>query len=166
VAKGGEIRGLNEAIANLDVGGLAWQRVVGAAGRAMIENVEDLVGRAQRDAPIEEGTLRASGDAQVFVGGRKVGGGGIGFGPGETIKTSAGHPVGEEAVGAEMLRARGKQAIAGVVGFNTPYALVQHERLDYRHPMGGKAKYLEDNLKEQSSKYSDNLKQRVGEALE
>jgi hypothetical protein len=31
----------------------------------------------------------------------------------------------------------------GSVGFNTPYALIQHERLDFRHPNGRTAKYLE-----------------------
>lgn len=31
----------------------------------------------------------------------------------------------------------------GRVGFNTKYALVQHERLDFRHPNGRQAKYLE-----------------------
>lgn len=29
------------------------------------------------------------------------------------------------------------------VGFGTVYAVAQHERMDYRHPRGGEAKYLE-----------------------
>jgi len=29
---------------------------------------------------------------------------------------------------------------------SVPYALVQHENLDYKHPRGGKAKFLEDPL--------------------
>ena len=29
------------------------------------------------------------------------------------------------------------------VAFRTPYAWIQHERLDYQHPHGGQAKYLE-----------------------
>ena len=33
---------------------------------------------------------------------------------------------------------------AAFVSFNTPYARRQHEDLDYHHPRGGKAKYLED----------------------
>ena len=32
------------------------------------------------------------------------------------------------------------------ISFNTPYAVRQHEELSYRHPRGGKAKYLEDPL--------------------
>lgn len=31
--------------------------------------------------------------------------------------------------------------------FNTPYARRQHEELEWRHPLGGKAKYLEDPFK-------------------
>ena len=32
------------------------------------------------------------------------------------------------------------------VSYDTPYAVRQHEELGYRHPRGGKAKYLEDPL--------------------
>jgi hypothetical protein len=31
----------------------------------------------------------------------------------------------------------------GAVSFDTPYAVVQHERLDFHHPRKGQAKYLE-----------------------
>lgn len=37
--------------------------------------------------------------------------------------------------------------IAREISFNTPYAARQHEELTWKHPMGGKAKYLEDPLK-------------------
>lgn len=36
--------------------------------------------------------------------------------------------------------------IIGQVSYNTVYAVIQHERLDYRHAPGRKAKYLEDPL--------------------
>lgn len=39
------------------------------------------------------------------------------------------------------------------VGYNLVYAAVQHERLDFRHPKGGKAKFLEDPYKENFGKY-------------
>lgn len=32
----------------------------------------------------------------------------------------------------------------GAVTFDTPYAVVQHERLDFHHPRKGQAKYLEE----------------------
>jgi hypothetical protein len=56
-------------------------------------------------------------------------------------------------------------AVVGEVGFNTPYALAQHERLDFNHPKGGKAKYLEDNLKQQANRYQGNLSDHLRGAL-
>jgi hypothetical protein len=38
------------------------------------------------------------------------------------------------------------------VSFNTPYAVRQHEELEWRHPLGGKAKYLEDPFKRMRDK--------------
>ena len=34
-----------------------------------------------------------------------------------------------------------------VVSFNTPYAAKQHEDMRLKHPRGGKAKFLEDEIK-------------------
>jgi hypothetical protein len=39
------------------------------------------------------------------------------------------------------------------VGYSLPYALRQHEELGYRHPKGGKAKYLEDPFNENAHRY-------------
>ena len=39
------------------------------------------------------------------------------------------------------------------VGYSLPYALVQHENLQFKHPQGGKAKYLEDPFNEQKDNY-------------
>lgn len=145
------LHGLEETLRNIGVGGYLHRQVVTAGTRAMIENAEDLVGRAQRDAPVDEGTLRASGTTEVYVGGKLVARGGA-----------------EEATGAQTMipeAVGGRDSIVAVVGFNTPYALEQHERLDYNHPKGGKAKYLEDNLKEQADRYSENFSDRVREAL-
>lgn len=36
------------------------------------------------------------------------------------------------------------------IGFGTNYAIPQHERLDYKHPRGGRAKYLQSVLEEMS----------------
>ena len=51
--------------------------------------------------------------------------------------------------------------VKGEVGFNEEYALDQHESLEYNHPKGGNAKYLEGPLKENQSRY---IKQ-ISEAL-
>ena len=45
--------------------------------------------------------------------------------------------------------------VTGEVGFNTEYALDQHENHMYEHPRGGKDKYLEDPLVENEDIYED-----------
>lgn len=37
-------------------------------------------------------------------------------------------------------------SLTAMVSYDTPYAVVQHERLDYRHAPGRTAKYLENSL--------------------
>lgn len=39
-----------------------------------------------------------------------------------------------------------ESSLTGMVSYDTPYAVVQHERLDYRHAPGRTAKYLENSL--------------------
>lgn len=75
---------------------------------------EDLLGKSQRLAPVEEGTLRASGELEV------------------------------EVVAGE---------ITATVSFNTVYAARQHEEMDWQHPKGGQAKYLEQPLREDGPRY-------------
>jgi hypothetical protein len=36
------------------------------------------------------------------------------------------------------------ESLEGMVSYDTPYAVVQHEALDFIHPNGRQAKYLED----------------------
>lgn len=45
--------------------------------------------------------------------------------------------------------------VRGAVSFDTPYAVVQHERTDYRHAPGRKAKYLETPLNASKGKVND-----------
>ena len=82
-----------------------WAHIVGA----------DLLGRAQRDAPIREGALRASGSYEVHV---------------------------IPGVGVEI-----------VVRFDEVYAARQHEETSWEHQKGGKAKYLEDQVKQNQDRY-------------
>lgn len=40
--------------------------------------------------------------------------------------------------------------LAATISYDTPYAVVQHEALDFRHPVPGrKAKYLEDPMRDE-----------------
>jgi hypothetical protein len=149
--------GIDQLTRQLARDGEVWKRVQQAAVDGMIENTEDLLGRSMRDAPVDEGTLRASGSAAVYANGRAVARRGF-------------HEVADQPEAPEMVERKVVEgglggAVVGEVGFNTPYALVQHERLDFNHPKGGKAKYLEDNLKEQADRYQGNLADHLRGAL-
>ena len=50
------------------------------------------------------------------------------------------------------------------VVFRAPHAWLQHERLDYQHPHGGQAKYLETAAGDQGvvGKLVDGVKARIG----
>jgi hypothetical protein len=110
----------------MDLADVVARRVEAELDDALEEIGEDLLGRAQRDAPIEEGTLRASGDVRVVT---------------------------------------GRGAGVAVVSFNTPYAAKQHEELEYEHPRGGRAKYLEANLKAMAPAYRARIAAAFRKAL-
>ena len=46
-------------------------------------------------------------------------------------------------------------------GPSAPYALVQHERLDYEHPKGGQAKYLEEPFIEEVNAWPARFSARI-----
>lgn len=101
---------------------------VQAAGESALRVVaEDLLGEAQRLAPVEEGTLRASGDVEVEHG---VGG--------MTVAT---------------------------VSFASIYAAAQHEGLDFEHPKGGQAKFLEQPLRAKAARYDRIIAAAISRAL-
>jgi len=41
------------------------------------------------------------------------------------------------------------------IGYSLDYAMEQHENLDFNHPKGGKAKFLEDPFNENVGKYKE-----------
>ena len=47
------------------------------------------------------------------------------------------------------------------VGYGLPYALRQHEEIGYNHPLGGKAKFLEDPFRKNAQKYVDHIGKRI-----
>lgn len=89
----------------------AQRELVRRADRALDRVAESVLGEAVRDAPVDEGTLRASG--------------------------AVSSPYPRPPVGV----------LERIISFGLVYAAVQHENLNYRHPKGGKAKYLEDAVK-------------------
>lgn len=140
-----------------------------ALTEAMVENVNDLLGRGMELAPIKTGHLRGTGSARVN-------------GPtinkivrskdpvtGKAMIDSSGLPVQEmksvgDGPGIGMIDINGGY-IQGQVAFTAPYAAVQHENLAYRHPRGGQAKYLEKPLKDNSLAYADNMARHAEKVL-
>lgn len=67
------------------------------------------------------------------------------------------------------LRGSGFSEVDGTVttiGFTEPYALRQHEELQYTHPQGGEAKYLERPLNENINRYVKFLEDSTKKAVE
>jgi hypothetical protein len=114
-----------------------------AALKALRTGAEAILTEAIDEAPIDTGTLRRSGTTtvgglpdmmQVYEAAKD----------GNEMKNAFPDPVGQEK--------------AVYISFNTPYARRQHEELDYNHPLGGKAKYLETPFnanKKKVLKYAD-----------
>lgn len=55
--------------------------------------------------------------------------------------------------------------VTGAVSFDTPYAVVQHERTDYRHKKGRRAKYLETPLNASKWKVNEIIAAAIKGAL-
>lgn len=104
--------------------------------------------RLERDAP--KAMARAVRDVALDVQGRAQ----------MKAPVDTGHL--RESASTEVERNGGR--IVATVGFNATakggkvsYALVQHERTDYNHPLGGEAKYLEKALNEVAADFEDRL---------
>jgi hypothetical protein len=67
------------------------------------------------------------------------------------------------------LRGSGYAKVEGLnveLGFTAPYALIQHERLDFKHPRGGQAKYLEQPLKQNMNNYIQHIANSATQATQ
>jgi hypothetical protein len=102
------------------------------------------------ETPIETGTLRRSGTVTV---------GALPDGTQVYKAAEAGSDMRIAFPGPE-----GKEK-AVYISFNTPYARRQHEELGYNHPLGGKAKYLEDPFNRNKSKVLKYADKQIKKAL-
>lgn len=59
-----------------------------------------------------------------------------------------------------------QNGLEGTVGFTEEYALYQHEGVEFNHPKGGEAKYLENPFKERINKYIKAIGDAVKRAVE
>lgn len=88
----------------------------------------DLAGRSAQQAPVDTGDLRNNctavlNNSEIFK---------------EQRVTGNSEPA---------------EKVEATVGYSLPYALRQHEELDYNHPKGGKAKFLEEPFLEKEPDY-------------
>ena len=126
-------------------------RIAEQAGlKALRTGAEALLTEAIDETPIDTGTVRRSGTvtvgalpdvAQVYEAAES----------GRDMKDAFSDPVGKEK--------------AVYISFNTPYARRQHEELDYEHPRGGKAKYLEDPFNRNKNKVLKYADKQIRKAL-
>jgi len=129
-----------------------------AALKALRTGAEGILTEAIDEAPVDTGTLRRSGTVTV---------GSLPKNPGQIYQDA--RPVEEGGQEKEHKDAFpepiGKEK-AVYISFNTPYARRQHEELDYEHPLGGKAKYLEDPFNRNKKKVLQYAEKQVKKALE
>ena len=119
--------------------------------KALRTGAEAILTEAIDETPIDTGTLRRSGTVTV---------GALPDGAQVYEAAKAGNEMKDafpEKIGKEK---------AVYISFNTPYAWRQHEELGYNHPLGGKAKYLEDPFNRNKNKVLKYADKQVKKALE
>lgn len=126
-------------------------KVKQSLGKGAVKGIQeaclDLLRRSVQQAPVDEGDLRGSASARVNdqeVAKGKTDG---------TVQATGGVP---------SLQAK---QVEGRVGFNTPYALRQHEDVTANHPRGGNAKYLENPYTEGKQRYRDHIRKAIAEEV-
>lgn len=100
---------------------------------------DDIHGKSQDRAPLEEGTLRGSGEVAFLVNDRRF----EGDGAYEAALTAA----------LALAVAGTLRELNVEVSYNTIYAAAQHEGVDFEHPLAGQAKYLESVILEDATRY-------------
>lgn len=109
-----------------------------ALTKAVTDVAIDIISRAVERAPVCDGDLRGSGYANVN--GDLVAKGRDDQSGGTDIVGTPGEPAGN--------------IIVAEIGFSEEkYAFVQHEHLEFNHPIGGQAKYLESVIVENEDRY-------------
>jgi hypothetical protein len=126
-------------------------KIAEAAGlKALRTGAEAILTEAIDETPVETGTLRRSGTVTV---------GGLPDGAHVYEAAESGRDMKDAFPGPE-----GKEK-AVYISFNTPYARRQHEELDWEHPLGGKAKYLEDSFNRLKKKVVKMAELQIKKAL-
>jgi hypothetical protein len=118
--------------------------------KALRTGAEAILTEAIDETPIDTGTLRRSGTVTV---------GALPDGVQVYEAAKSGTEMKDAFPGPE-----GKEK-AVYISFSTPYSRRQHEELGYNHPLGGKAKYLEDPFNRNKSKVLKYADKQIKKAL-
>lgn len=114
----------------------------------------DAMGEMIRRAPVEEGTLRGS--HSMHLGGERVV---TGADLGVTVEPGSPQPTPlEGGAGTDRLNLK--------VVANTVYAEAQHEAVEFPHPKGGEAKWMERVMSENRDRYNSAIARASRRALE
>jgi hypothetical protein len=139
-----ELEGLEKVTRELNS---RLKKIKTVSAKGLADVCLDCLGRSVERAPVDLGDLRGSGYAKLN---------------GRTI--AKGSPDGGvSSMGSAS--ASGVEKLEGVIGFEEPYALKQHEDLTLNHPKGGEAKYLEKTLDENMEKYINYLAGEVKNSI-
>jgi len=151
------IEGLNRAARKLNN---KLRKVRVGTAEAVRDAGLDVLGHAVADAPVDKGDLRRSGSLQwggdvtmtptieVTKSGQEVPAYDVGGAGGGIIARGA-KEVTKEGRSIEILddgKVPDTAKPVVTIGFSVPYAAAQHEHVEYDHPGGGKAKYLQGAL--------------------
>lgn len=58
-----------------------------------------------------------------------------------------------------------QDGLRGAVSYSTPYAVIQHERMDFKHDNGREAKYLENAFNQEASTVGEIIATEVKKVL-
>lgn len=132
--EGEYLKGLNEVTEKV-------QEMVDILNKKSVEGLKDallyVATESQQKAPVEFGDLRGS--VLVEIDDVKVA---TGNGKSQATEPDSNNGLGITLSGESVP----ENGTVGRVSYNTVYAAVQHEQINYNHPRGGQAKYLEQVL--------------------
>ena len=111
-------------------------------GQGLLDALFYVGAESQKRAPVDTGDLRGS--LQVKVAGEL-------------------YAQGVNGGGVEIVGKIPDQVKKGEVSFNTKYAATQHEQINYNHPRGGQAKYLESVLVESQERILNCIARKIKE---
>lgn len=74
-------------------------------------------------------------------------------------------PIDEDALARSGTATVDEGSLTAAVAYDTPYAVIQHERMDFRHAPGRRAKFLESSLNSSADEVRDIIAAQLRRAL-